>query len=192
MRIAAIVLLLVAAACSKSNPSSSPSPSSSVASAATPTATPCSVTGASAAKVSSPSSASEAAVSDVRYSDSGCPSIVFQFQGDHTPGYTIGYASPPFSDCGSGAEVATSSWGADHYLQMKLEPSGGVDLSKSPNPTYTGPRDIAVNRPTLKHLKVTCDFEAVFTWIAGVHGQPGFKVQTLGSPPRIVVSLSQG
>jgi hypothetical protein len=115
---------------------------------------------------------------------------VFQFAGDHASGYTIGYANPPFADCGSGANVATSSWGADHYLQIKLKPSGGVDLSKSSTPTYKGSRDIAVDGPTLKHLKVTCDFEAVFTWIVGLHGNPPFKVEALQNPPRLVVNVS--
>jgi hypothetical protein len=187
-----VLLGLVLAGCSKSKPSSTSAPSASVPASASarPTATPCTVAGASTLTASAPASGNEAAVRDIRYSDDGCPSIVFQFEGDHTPGYTVEYASPPFNDCGSGAPVAVSSWGADHYLQMRFEPSGGVDLSKSPNPTYTGPRDIAVDGPTLKHLKSTCDFEGVFTWIAGVRGNDAFKVQAMKDPPRIVVSIS--
>ncbi len=188
MRVVALALLLVAFGCSSSKPSSTSSPSASSA-PNTSAPTLCSVPGDTTTKTVS-SSASTAPVTDVRYSDDGCPRVVFQFAGDHTPGYTIGYAQPPFADCGSGANVATTSWGADQYLQIKLTPSGGVDLSKGPNPTYTGPRDIAVDGKTLKHLKVTCDFEAVFVWIAGLSGKHPFNVQTMSDPPRLVVNIA--
>jgi hypothetical protein len=187
---AALCVLLVAAGCSSSKPSVTSSPAASAVATSTPAATPCSVAGASTDDASVSSSASTAAVTDVRYSDDGCPRIVFQFAGDHTPGYKIGYAQGPFSDCGSGAAVATTSWGSDQYLQIRLSPSGGVDLSKSANPTYTGPRDITVDGKTLKHLKVTCDFEAVFTWLAGLSGKHAFKVSSMTNPPRIVVNIS--
>jgi hypothetical protein len=187
--IVALLFVVCALACSSSSPSTTSSPSAPASS--TPAATPCSVAGASTTTTTVPSSASTAAVTDVSYTDTGCVRIVFRFGGDHTPGYTVGYANPPFADCGSGADVATSSWGADHYLQIKLEPSGGVDLSTSANPTYKGSRDIRVDRPTLKHLRVTCDFEAVFTWIAGLSGEHAFKVEALRDPPRLVIDISQ-
>ena len=190
--IVAFSFALVVIGCSKSNPSTTTAPSGSASAtvSAAPTATPCAVAGASTLAATVTSTGNEAAVRDVRYSDDGCPSIVFAFEGDHTPGYTVDYASPPFNDCGSGAPVSTSSWGADHYLTIRLDPSGGVDLSKSPNPTYTGPRDITVDGMTLKHLKTICDFEGVFTWVAGVRANHAFKVQALKNPPRIVVGIS--
>jgi len=186
-----VALLLVAVGCSSAKPTATSSPTASSVTTSTPTATPCSVEGASTDTATVSSSASTAAVTDVRYSDDGCPRIVFQFQGDHTPGYKIGYAQPPFANCGSGASIATASWGADQYLQIKLAPSGGADLSKSSNSTYTGPRDITVDGKTLKHMTVTCDFEADFTWVAGLSGKHGFKVQAMTNPPRIVVNIAQ-
>lgn len=187
----AACIALVAISCSSKKPSASPGPTTTTAATtSTPAATPCSVEGATTLDHNVESTADTAAVTDVRYSDTGCPKIVFQFAG-HTPGYKIGYASGPFSDCGSGATVATSSWGADKFLQIRLAPSGGVDLSKSPDPTYRGPRDIAVDGQALKHLKVICDFEAVFTWLAGVKGKHAFNVQALKDPPRIVINLSE-
>jgi hypothetical protein len=185
---AAICIAFVALACSSSKPTATSSPAASATS--TPVPTPCSVAGASTSTQKVESSGETAPVTDVRYSDDGCPRIVFQFS-DHTPGYTIDYAKPPFSDCGSGATAATDSWGATAFLQIRLAPSGGVDLSKGPNPTYTGPRDITVDHKTLKHLKVTCDFEAVFVWIVGLDAKHPFTVQTMKDPPRIVVNVSQ-
>jgi len=189
--VASVAFVVLALACSSAKPTATATSSPVVSATSTPAATPCSVAGASTDTATVQSSAPEAAVTDVRYSDDGCARVVFQFAGDHAPGYTIGYSQPPFSDCGSGASVATTSWGADQYLQIRLAPSGGVDLSKSANPTYTGPRDIAVDGKTLKHLKTTCDFEAVFTWLAGLSGKHAFKVQSLTNPPRIVVNVSQ-
>ena len=43
----------------------------------------------------------------------------------------------------------------------------------------------------LKHLTVTCDFEAVFTWLVGLDDKHAFDVQALTDPPRIVVDISQ-
>jgi hypothetical protein len=193
LAIVAVCLSLAALSCTKSKePSASPTnaPSASVAATITPAATPCSVAGADMLTRTVESSAATAAVTDVRYSDQGCAKIVFQF-GDHTPGYKIGYASPPFADCGSGKTEDTSAWGATNYLQIRLAPSGGVDLSKSGDPTYKGSRDIAVDGKTLKRLKVTCDFEAVFTWIAGLNGKHAFNVKTLKSPPRLEIDISE-
>lgn len=183
--------MLVFAACSSSKPTPGTTPAGSSGSTSTPAATPCSLSGGSTlTSTTHPASSATAPVTDVRYSDDGCARIVFTFA-DHTPGYTIGYAAPPFADCGSGKAVATDGWGADHYLSIRLAPSGGVDLSKSAKPTYTGPRDIAVDGKTLKHLKVICDFEAVFTWIAGLSGKHAFHVETVAKPPRIVIDIGQ-
>lgn len=187
--ICAICLASVALACSSSKPSATSSSAPSATSTSTPAPTPCSVQGSSTLTSEVQSSGATAAVTDVRYSDDGCARIVFQFA-DHTPGYKIGYAAPPFADCGSGTTVATSSWGTDQYLQIRLAPSGGVDLSKSAKPTYTGPRNITVDGKTLKHMTVTCDFEAVFTWIAGLKGKHPFNVQAMKDPPRIVINIS--
>jgi hypothetical protein len=185
-----VTLLAVGIGCTSSKKTPEPSGSASASATATPAPTPCALPTATDADKNKTSAGDTAAVTDVRYSDEGCPRIVFQFSG-HVPGYKVGIASPPFSDCGSGEKVNTSSWNASAYMQIRLEPSGGVDLSKSADPTYKGPRDISVDGNTLKHLKVTCDFEAVFTWVVGVDAKHPFNVQALDNPPRLVIDVSQ-
>ncbi len=189
LAIVAVCFMLSALACSSAKPSATPTPTVSTSAAPTPSASPCSVAGASTLDATSSSSAASAALTDLRYSDDGCPSIVFEFK-DHVPGYSVGYVQGPFSDCGSGKAVATDSWGADHYLQIKLKPASGADTNTG-NPTYKGPRDVTVDRTTLKHLTTTCDFEADLTWLAGLSGKHPFKVATFEDPPRLVVKISQ-
>jgi hypothetical protein len=156
----------------------------------TPAATPCSVDGAST-KPRESASQQVGPVVDVRPNAEGCPRIVFEFK-DNIPGYKVAYAEPPFSECGSGAEVATASWDADAFIDVRLEPSGGPDLSSDEGePYYKGPRDIPVNGDVLKHLKVNCDFEAVFEWIIGLDAKHPFDVTTFEDPPRLVIDVSE-
>ncbi len=184
-----VVCLVALVGCAKSDEGAKPI--ASEASTSTPVPTPCSLSGGKDAPQDKESRDDIAAVTDVRYNAEGCPRIVFQFAGDHVPGYKIGYEQPPFSDCGSGAEVDTSSWNADAFIRVRLEPSGGVDLSQSADPTYKGPRDIAVDGAVLKHLKVTCDFEAVFTWIIGIDAKHHFKVDEQAEPARLVLDIGE-
>ncbi len=188
IRIVLGMLMVVAVACNKS--SNAPSASSSASPTPTPTATPCALQGANTSSHQKASPGDTAAVTDVRHNSEGCPRIVFEFQG-RVPGYKVEYASPPFSDCGSGQQADTSSWHANAYLEVRLSPSGGVDLSKSDKPTYTGPRDIAVDGAILKHLKVICDFEGVFTWVVALDTKRPFTAEALDSPPRLIVDVSE-
>ena len=190
MRLFAIVAVaaLLFAGCSKK--SSNEATPSVAATTSAPTPTPCALEGGSEANESNAGPGESALVTDVRPNAEGCPRVVFEFK-DQVAGYRIGYAQPPFTECGSGATVATASWDATAYLDVHLEPAAGVDLTTTGEATYTGPRDIAVRGDVLKHLKVTCDFEGVFEWIIGLDKKHEFKVLTLENPSRIVIEISQ-
>jgi hypothetical protein len=188
-RVAIAVTLLALIGCARSNDNAQPT-DTATPDATTPAPTPCHVQGAAAAAIEEESSEETAPVTDVRYNDENCPRIVFQFSGDHTPGYKIEYVSPPFTDCGAGQTIDTSTWGADNFIEIRMFPSGGVDLSKGYEPTYKGPRDIDVKGDVLKHMKVTCDFEAVFTWLVGLDGKHPFKLEKLSNPSRMILDIS--
>ena len=158
---------------------------------ATPEPTPCVLEDASTQAESRESDQPFSSVTDVRWSESsGCPRIVFEFA-DHVPGYTVDYADPPFSECGSGEEVETEDWDASAYLTVRMEPSGGGDIETG-QPTYEGPRDIAADGEVLKHLTRICDFEAVYEWVIGLDDERSFEVATFDDPSRLVIDVSQG
>ena len=159
--------------------------------AATPTPTACSVTDATSQTQRSDTMPESAPLTDLRYDDEDCPRIAFEFV-DHQPAYAVGYASPPFSECGSGEEVSTEGWGAGAFLRVRLEPSGTVDTSDpEARQTYTGPRDIDARGRILKHFRVVCDFEAVLEWIVGLDSKHDFRVFTLDDPSRVVIDISE-
>ncbi len=162
---------------------------------ATPEPTPCAIQDGSTEAQESGTSPPTSPVTDVRYSpargEGGCPRIVFEFE-DTVPAYQVEYATGPFSECGSGEDVPTDSWGAGAFLTVRLEPSGSADLSKPDAPqTYDGPRDIDIGGKVLKHMKVTCDFEAVFSWVVGLDARHDFSVFTLDDPSRVVIDISE-
>ena len=186
LRTALITALLAVTACASKTATQQTSPRPTK----TPTPTACSLQGANDAVKQKASPGATAPVTGLQMNDKGCPRIVFEFSG-RVPGYRVEYAQPPFQDCGSGQKADTSAWNANAFLEIRMQPSGGVDLSKSATPTYKGSRDIAVDGAILKHLKVTCDFEAVFTWIVGLDAKHGFTVQTNTSPPQLIVDVDE-
>lgn len=187
MRRVLVVLVLLCAACSRKQ-AAPPLASPTASVTATPTATACTLEGGQDQR-SDRGTGEIALVTDVRPNADDCPRVVFEFK-DHVAGYKIGYADPPFTECGSGETIPTSSWNATAYLDVHLEPSASVDLTQNGEQTYSGPRDIAANGAVLKHLKVTCDFEAVFDWIIGLDSKHDFKVSTLDNPARLVIDIS--
>ncbi len=187
----ACVLVVALTGCNRSNDEQNAGATSP---ASTPAPTPCSVADGSLQPQHSDTNPEAAPVTAVRYkqrTEEGCPRIVFEFT-DHTPGYAVEYAGGPFSECGSGEEVPTDDWDATAFLTVRLEPSGSVDTTDPDAPqTYTGPRDIDVGGRVLKHMKVVCDFEAVFEWVVGLDARHDFSVFTLDDPSRIVIDVSE-
>lgn len=186
-RIAAGCLLAVTfAACGNGEDTAVPTTA-----APSPAPTPCSLVNASTEPRESDIRPETAYLTDVRYSDTGCPRIVLEFR-DHEPDYLVEYRSEPFSECGSGETVPTDTWGASAFLTVRLEPAASADLSQPEAPqTYEGARDIEVDGDVLKHLRVICDFEAVLEWVIGLDAQHGFTVVTLDDPPRVVIDISE-
>lgn len=206
-------LALVAAACSSpaADPSSTaPSPSSSqtaTPSASSPAPAPSDETSPVESVAPEPSedelgpfscdspvdssgSAGHAQITDVRVgTHDGYDRIVFEFVGeggaDALPAYTVEEAEPPFHQDGSGFPVEVRG---DEFVRIYL--FGGTKLSPTGGLTYTGPTEFNEEMPRLDQLIEIGDFEAVSTWVAGLHAGDGcYRITELESPSRLVIDV---
>ena len=50
-------------------------------------------------------------------------------------------------------------------------------------------RERTPSLPVLSELELTCDFEAVVTWVLGVGSPNRYQVREMNSPPRLVVDV---
>ena len=117
----------------------------------------------------------------------GFDRVVFEFEGA-VPGYSVRYVNRPITEDGSGETVEVKG---DSVLQVRMEPASGADLSGSElRITYKGPNRITPSTKVVTELVRTGDFEAVLTWVIGVKGKPGFRVDTLTGPPRLVLEVA--
>ena len=107
--------------------------------------------------------------------------LVFAVDGFHEPTYTIQYAQPPFTDCGSGNthHVPGNAW-----LTIKMTPAQGHGTAQA-----TLPRDTSYQCANLKHLSITCDFESDLTFVVGVNAKKPYRVIELQNPTRLVVDI---
>jgi len=46
-----------------------------------------------------------------------------------------------------------------------------------------------LNLPVLSELELTCDFEAVVTWVLGVESPNRYRIRELNGPPRLVIDI---
>lgn len=189
--LAGVVLALCVACGGGEDPTvSSAEPSASAD--PTPAPTPCVLEDADTEPKSAKLGEDVAQVTDMRWDDDErCPRVVFEFR-DQISTYDVRYRDD-VSECGSDMSPSVDGWGASAFLVVKLQPAGGPDpLSEDGEPVYKGPRDINVDGPVLKHIKVTCDYEAEFTWVIALDDEHPFNVTTMSDPARLVVDISQG
>ncbi len=186
----AVVLLAFVACGGGDDPPDQAGPSASIA--PTPEPTPCVLEDVDTERKAAVLGEDVAQVSDMRWDDDdGCPRVVFEFR-DQISSYEVAYTDD-VSECGSGATPPTDEWDAEAFLKVRLEPAGGPDpLSESGEPVYKGPRDIEADGPVLKHIKVICDYEAVFEWIIALDEERPFDVVAMSDPARLVIDISGG
>ena len=111
--------------------------------------------------------------------------VVFEFEGG-VPGFAVEYVDPPITSDGSGETVQVE--GAA-FIQVRMEPASGVDLSgETFEETYTGPDRIRGSGPVNEVVR-TGDFEANLTWVLGLDSDVPFRVVTLDAPSRIVIEM---
>lgn len=112
----------------------------------------------------------------------GFDRIVFEFA-ERVPGYHTEYIDRPVRKCGSGnvTQVAGDGW-----LEVRMSP---VNAHTEEGRPTVAERERMPNLPVLSELELTCDFEAVVTWVFGVESPNRYQVRELSSPPRLVVDV---
>lgn len=117
----------------------------------------------------------------------GFDRVVFEFEGA-VPGYSVRYIDRPITEDASGETVEVKG---DSVLQVRMEPASGADLSgEELRITYKGANRLTPSTAVVTELVRTGDFEAVLTWVIGVKGKPGFRVDTLTGPSRLIVEIA--
>lgn len=140
--------------------------------------------------VDSSGSAGHAQITDVRVgTHDDYDRIVFEFVGeggaDAFPSYTVEETEPPFHQDGSGLPVEVRG---DEFVRIYL--FGGTKLSPTGGLTYTGPTEFNEEMPRLDQFIEIGDFEAVSTWVAGLHAGEGcYRITELEGPSRLVIDL---
>jgi hypothetical protein len=113
----------------------------------------------------------------------GADRIVFVFAGAELPSYAVEYVDRPVRECGSGHVVTLAG---DAWLSIRMEPARAHD---DEGRATISDRDRRPELPVVRQLRVTCDFEAVHEWVAGVATPNRFRVLELREPTRLVVDL---
>jgi len=125
-----------------------------------------------------------AIMSDVRTARHGnYDRIVFEFLGPDMPTYHLEYIDKPVRSCGSGDTVplAGDGWLEVRFTDAQAHTPEGAATIKD--------RQRSPNLPILKDLKITCDFEAEVTWVAGVSSPNKYRVIELKDPTRLAVDV---
>ncbi|MBK9153899.1 MAG: hypothetical protein IPM25_06725 [Chloracidobacterium sp.] len=109
--------------------------------------------------------------------------MVFEFLGPNMPTYHIEYIDKPVRSCGSGDVVSLAG---DGWLEVRFTdaqahaPEGDATIKD---------RQRSPNLPIVKDLKITCDFEAEVTWVAGVASPNRYRVIELKNPTRLAIDI---
>jgi len=112
----------------------------------------------------------------------GFDRVVFEFD-ERVPGYHIEYIDKPVRKCGSGKVTPLAG---DGWLEVRMYPAKAHTEEGQPT---VGNRERMPGLPVLWELELTCDFEAVVTWVFGVESPNHYQVRELSSPPRLVIDL---
>ncbi|MGE0602126.1 MAG: hypothetical protein AB7J35_16900 [Dehalococcoidia bacterium] len=119
----------------------------------------------------------------------GFDRLVFEFNGDKLPGYSVKYASEAIA-CASGQDL-TSFVGDGSVpkglILVTVRPAAAHDESGQ----ATAVRDLRPALSSLLHVFRTCDFEGVVTYAVALSAEVPFKVSTLPGPPRLVIDFAQ-
>lgn len=129
-------------------------------------------------------------LTDVRSArQDGFDRIVLEFTGDAVPSHRVSYVEPPVRQDGSGQVVGIEG---DAFLQLRLTPAAGVDLSgEQPRETYPGPDRVSPPRgEVVEEVVRTGDFEANLAWTAGLTRRLPFAVAAFTDPARLVVDVA--
>ncbi len=125
-----------------------------------------------------------AIMSDVRSArHSNYDRIVFEFAGPDLPTYHIEYIDKPVRACGSGDVVPLAG---DGWLEVRFSDANAHTPEGQPT---IKDRQRSPNLPIVRDLRLTCDFEAEVTWVAGVASPNRYRVIELKDPTRLAIDI---
>ncbi|HEY0961705.1 MAG TPA: hypothetical protein VGE69_05045, partial [Pseudomonadales bacterium] len=75
----------------------------------------------------------------------------------------------------------------DGWLEIRTSPSRAHTDEGRPT---IAEREHILDLPVLSELEMTCDFEGIVTWVAGVESPNRYQLLELKSPPRLVVDIA--
>lgn len=108
--------------------------------------------------------------------------VVFEFEGDRIPGYSVGYTQD-VAACGSGEQVDVAG---DAMVAIVLKPAQAHTEAGEP----TVPRETPLEGMTVvRELRGYCDFEGVVSYVAGLSGARPYRVFELQNPSRLVIDF---
>jgi hypothetical protein len=195
--VAACLLVAVAAGCSEG---SGGSPATATSAAATTTAgRPTGTTGpATTAAPQGWTTATKAGTNNPRVpedmpmlvdirtgSHHGYDRVVLEFRND-LPSWRVGYVDEVTSESGATVPLQGTA-----RLFVDVTPAWGHEQDTVPyQATYTGPRSLTPDYPTLRQVRWVDDFEAHLTFGIGLRRQVGFRVVELRGPPRLAIDVA--
>ncbi len=113
--------------------------------------------------------------------------VIFEFDGDKPPGYSIGYTTSPLSGGEEGSKVVVQ--GA-FVVKAVFAQASGVDLTGGVHKTYSTPdQSQPAGANTISELTKVSDFEGDLTWAFGLRNKAPFTVTTGSSPARVVLDF---
>jgi hypothetical protein len=128
-------------------------------------------------------------LTDVRVGDhSTFARIVFDFEGEGTPGYSAGYEEGPgFTGSGGGDPVFPAG---SFYLVVRVNPGLTYDVDDL-SPIYLGPTAFDPALDPITEIAFVDDFEADMVWVIGLGVDNGFQVSTRLEPARLVIDIAK-
>lgn len=123
-------------------------------------------------------------VRDVRVARHGdFDRFVVEFSGGGLPSWRVTPSTGPSTDCGSGREVELAG-----RSLLDVEFTSARAHTEEGRSTLSE-REPSAGFPAIRHVHMTCDFEAHVSWALGIAEDPDFRVFELTSPPRLVVDV---
>src|SRR5439155_15225007 len=108
--------------------------------------------------------------------------VVFDFDRG-LPDYAITHSDPPFTSDASGKPLAVQG-----VAFFSIVFRGASIVDEELQPVYEGPSDLQPNLPRIQEVVLSGDFEAVSSWIVGLHAPACLAAQTF-SGKRLVVAF---
>lgn len=119
----------------------------------------------------------------------GYARVVFDVMGSGTPLYHVRYEEGPFVTDGEGADVEIE--GAA-FLVVTMSPVVSYNPeSEEAELVYEGERRISPGLLPIVEVVNIGDFEGQMTWVIGLTGVKGFRVEILQDPLRIVIDIAE-